>query len=68
MGSGGQKNGPPGFLCFIDPKGPTNKKSENECKILADRCFCDISTRTTRGRIRVRVPGDAEVAGGDGQM
>ena len=38
-GQGGQKNGPPKFSCFIDPRGPPNQKLENECKNLAKKRF-----------------------------
>ena len=45
---GGQKNGPPKFSCIIDPKGPLNKKSENEGKNLADDGIRNIPTCTFR--------------------
>ena len=38
-GQGGQKNWPPKFSCFIDPKGPPNQKSENKHKNLAKKRF-----------------------------
>ena len=36
MGSGGQKNWPPFFSCFIYPKVPLHQKSQNEHENLAD--------------------------------
>ena len=46
VGQGGQKNWHPNLLRFIDHKGPSNQKSENERKNLANDGICNISTST----------------------
>ena len=45
-GQGGQKNCPPKFSYFIDPKGSPNQKLENKHKNLADDGIFNISTST----------------------
>ena len=56
-GFGGSKKLAPDFLCFMDPKGPPNQKSENEHKNRASGGICNIPTSTiSLFKIKLKMP------------